>query len=280
MAIITIAREIAALGEELPRELSRVTNYKLIDREFLEKRLGDYGLDADKREKYDEKKPGFWASLSQERDDYLHFLKAALFEETIDGDCIVVGRGGAAIYKSVPSHISIKVVAPLAVRIERVMKTYGCDERHALQIVEESDHTRAGFHKYFFSVDWADPRGYDLTLNSGKSDATQEAKLIDDYRKTAVSATKEDPPAAPRRAPARSARRHRDRLRQEGPRPFPRGGRGRHPRRSPRRRQHPSRHRRQPRRCQIRARCHRCRERDPGGSRVHGNALISWYTYA
>ena len=95
MAIVTIAREIAALGEEVARELSRLSGYKLIDREYLEKRLGDYGLDADKREKYDEKKPGFWASLSQERDDYLHFLKAALFEETIGGDCIVVGRGGA-----------------------------------------------------------------------------------------------------------------------------------------------------------------------------------------
>src|SRR5208337_660538 len=192
MAIVTIARELAALGEEVARELSRITNYKLLDREYLEKRLGDYGLDPHKREKYDEKKPGFWASLSQERDDYLHFLKAALFEETIGGDCIVVGRGGAAIYKSVPSHISIKLVAPLGVRIERVMKSYGCDERHALQIVEESDHTRAGFHKYFFSIDWADPRGYDLTLNSGRSDPAQEAMLVDVYRKTAVSAAKEE----------------------------------------------------------------------------------------
>ena len=78
MAIITIARELAALGEEVARELSRITDYKLIDREYLEKRLSDYGLDAGKREKYDEKKPGFWASLSQERDDYLHFLKTAL----------------------------------------------------------------------------------------------------------------------------------------------------------------------------------------------------------
>ncbi len=192
MAIITIARELAALGEELARELSRLTNYKLIDREFLEKRLSDYGLDAEKREKYDEKKPGFWASLSQERDDYLHFLKAALFEETIDGDCIVVGRGASAIYKSVPSLVSIKIVSPLGIRIERVMKSYGCDERHALQIVEESDHNRSGFHKYFFSMDWADPRGYDLTINSSRPDPAQEAKLVDDYRKIVVNAAKEE----------------------------------------------------------------------------------------
>jgi len=192
MAIITIARELAAHGEEVARELSRITNYKLIDKEYLEKRLGDYGLAEDKREKYDEKKPGFWASLSQERDDYLHFLKSALFEETTSGDCIVVGRGGAAVFKSVPSLVAIKLVSPLALRVERVMKSFACDERHALQIVEESDHHRQGFHKYFFSMDWSDPRSFDLTLNSEKGDAAKVARLIDDYRKMVADAAKED----------------------------------------------------------------------------------------
>lgn len=192
MAIITIARELAALGEEVARELSRITSYKLIDREYLEKRLGDYGLDAEKREKYDEKKPGFWASLSQERDDYLHFLKAALYEETIGGDCIVVGRGGSAVFKSVPSLVAVKLVSPLALRIERVMKSYGCDERHALQIVEESDHNRTGFHKYFFSIDWADPRSYDLIINSTKTEPEQAAQMIDAAQKIIVDQAKKE----------------------------------------------------------------------------------------
>jgi cytidylate kinase len=192
MAIITIAREFAALGEEVARELSRITSYKLIDREYLEKRLTDYGLDATKREKYDEKKPGFWASLSQERDDYLHFLKAALYEETSGDDCIVVGRGGMTIFKSLPNLISVKLVSPLALRVERVMKSFACDERHALQIVEESDHNRIGFHKYFFSSDWADPRSYDLTINSAKLEPAQTAKLIDDFRKIYIDKSKEE----------------------------------------------------------------------------------------
>ena len=192
MAIITIARELAALGEEVARELSRITNYKLIDKEYLEKRLADYGLGEDKRQKYDEKKPGFWASLSQERDDYLHFLKAALYEETTSGDCIVVGRGGASVFKTVPSLVAVKLVSPLALRVERVMKSYGCDERHALQIVEESDHNRIGFHKYFFSMDWTDSRSYDIVFNAAKGDPAQIAKLIDDYRKVLADKAKEE----------------------------------------------------------------------------------------
>jgi hypothetical protein len=72
------------------------------------------------------------------------------------------------------------------------MKSYACDERHALQIVEESDHNRIGFHKYFFSIDWADPRTYDLTLNSGKAEPAQMAALIDEFRKALIDKTKEE----------------------------------------------------------------------------------------
>jgi cytidylate kinase len=192
MAIVTIARELAALGEEVARELSRTTGYKLVDREYLDKRLTEHGLSAEKRQKYDEKKPGFWASLSQERDDYLHFLKTALFEEAVEGNCIVVGRGGNSIFKSVPSLVAVKMVAPLGIRTERVMKFYNCDERHALQIVEESDHNRIGFNKYFFSSDWSDPRAYDLTINSVKTDAQQAARVVEDYRRGTVDAAKEE----------------------------------------------------------------------------------------
>jgi cytidylate kinase len=191
MAIITISRELAALGEEIARELSKATGYKLIDREYLEKRLGDFGVGPEKRQKYDEKKPGFWASLSQERDDYLHFLKTALFQECLPGACIAVGRGAGAILKSVPSLVSVRVVAPLASRVERVMRFYSCDERHALQIVEQSDHDRIGFHKYFFSIDSADPREYDLVVNTARLDVPDAVKAIDGFRSIMVDADRE-----------------------------------------------------------------------------------------
>jgi cytidylate kinase len=192
MAIITIAREIASLGEEVARELSRLTGYRLVDREFLERRLGDFGVSPDKRQKYDEKKPGFWASLSQERDDYLHYLKTAMFEECLGGDCIIVGRGGVAVFKGVPNTLAIRLVAPLAVRIERVMRFYTCDERHALQIVDQSDHDRIGFHKYFFALDWKDSREYDLVINTGHADVDRVARAIDSYRALMIDADREE----------------------------------------------------------------------------------------
>lgn len=192
MAVITIARELASLGEEIARELVSITGYKLVDKEFLERRLGDFGLGPEKRQKYDEKKPGFWASLSQERDDYLHYLKTSLFEEAAGGDCIVVGRGGSVIFKGLPNLLSVKLVAPIASRVQRTMRLYGCDERHALQIVEQSDHDRAGFQKYFFAMDWNDPREYDLTLCTTRFEPKAAAMEIDATRRLLIDAAKEE----------------------------------------------------------------------------------------
>jgi len=186
MAVITIARELASLGEEIAEELGRIMGCKLVDKAFVEKRLGDFGLGPEKRQKYDEKKPGFWASLSQERDDYLHYLKTVLYEEAAGVDCIVIGRGGSIIFKDLPNLVSVRLVAPLEARVRRTMALFGCDERHALQVIEQSDHDRGGFQKYFFSVDWNDPREYDICISTAKFSPIAAARQIDSARRLLV----------------------------------------------------------------------------------------------
>jgi cytidylate kinase len=187
MAVITISREIAALGEEAAAELGRITGYKTIDREYLEKRLCGYGFKLDEQQRYDEKKPGFWSALSSNRIDYLNYLRLALFEESLDARCIIVGRGGSVIFKGIANHLAACIVAPAAVRAQRVMKLCSCDMKHARQIMEQSDHDRAGFHKIFFQVDWHSLHEYDLAINTSRTSAAQAAEMIDRYRTLAVT---------------------------------------------------------------------------------------------
>lgn len=191
MATIAFARELGALGEELAEELARSTGFKVIDRDHIESRLAALGLDPEKHQKYDERKPSLWASLSQERDDYLHYLKLILYEEASAGSCIVLGRGAGIILKSMPNLASIRIVAPIADRISRIRKRFSCDERHALQLIEQSDHDRSGFHRYFFSIDWRDPRNYGLVLNMGELSVEDAAKLVDDYRRAVSTEERE-----------------------------------------------------------------------------------------
>jgi cytidylate kinase len=191
MAIITIARELAALGEETARELSRMSGFRIVDRDYIEKRLAEYGFKPDEQKKYDEKRPGFWSSLSANWADYIQYLKLALYEEASCGDCIIMGRGGCIVFGEVPNHIAVRIAAPLDLRVERAMKQFSCDERQARHFVEQCDHNRIGFSKIYFGVDWVDPRGYDLTINTARLDAAQAAEMMKDCMALMIDADDE-----------------------------------------------------------------------------------------
>jgi cytidylate kinase len=167
MAIITISRELAALGDETAHELAAKLNYRFVDRYALEERIKSFGVDGQKLQKYDERKPSFLASLSQDRDDYLHYLKTAILMEAGTGGGVFIGRGACVILKNVPGVFSVFLVAPFEIRLERVKSYFHCDERRARQILEQSDHDREGFHRYFFDVKWKDGGNYHLVLNTG-----------------------------------------------------------------------------------------------------------------
>ena len=119
MAVICLTRELAAKGEETARELARLGGYRYIERDYIEARLAEHKIGADILQQYDEKRPGLWASMSENRDRYLHFLKAIIYEETAKGRCVILGRGAWALLREVPGVLSVRLMAPPDVRLGR-----------------------------------------------------------------------------------------------------------------------------------------------------------------
>lgn len=191
MAIIAISRQVAALGDEVAKELAKRTGYKFVDRKYIEKRIIDLGFPEDKMKKYDERKPGFFASLAKNRDEYLDYLQTAVLESALDGNCILIGRGAFIILESLPNLISVRFVAKNDVRIKRLMDEFGWNEKQALQRIEESDSNRLGFHKSFFNLVNEDPSHFHLTINTGILNVEESALVIDDLRKTLITPEKE-----------------------------------------------------------------------------------------
>ncbi|MDR3146455.1 MAG: cytidylate kinase-like family protein [Treponema sp.] len=182
MAIITISRELAALGDETAQELAKLLHYRFVDKQSLEETIKSYGVSNRKLEKYDERKPSFLASLSQDRDDYIHYLKTAMLSETEKGSCVFIGRGAGAVFKNIPGVLSVFLVAPFEIRCERVKSYFHCDDRRARQIIERSDRDREGYHSYFFDMRWKDPSNYHLAVNTGYMHPVSGAELISSFR--------------------------------------------------------------------------------------------------
>jgi len=187
VAVIAISRQVAALGDEVAVELAKMLNYRFVDRKTIENKIVDLGFPAEKMEKYDEKKPGFFASLAKDRDEYLDYLQTAVLEASSEGNCILIGRGSFVILEDVPNLLAVRFIAKDSLRVKRLMDEFGWDEKQALQRIEESDTNRVGFHKNFFNLAVEDPVHFHMVLNTGLFNAHSAAVVLSEMCKKLIS---------------------------------------------------------------------------------------------
>ncbi len=192
MAVITLSRQVAACGDEVAQELAKKIGYKFITRKDIEKRIIDLGFPESKMSKYDERKPGFFASLTKNRDEYLNYVQYAILEAASQKDVIIIGRGAFAVLQDVPNNVSVRLVADEKTRISRLQKEFNWDEKQAKQRIQESDANRAGFHTGFYNVNIADSTLYHAVINTGYVDFDQAASIIADIVKESVTAEDEE----------------------------------------------------------------------------------------
>ena len=187
MAVITISRQVAAHGDEVASELSKILDYKFITRKDIEQRIVELGFPAVKMPKFDERKPGFFASLTKERDEYLNYAQYAILEAASKGNVIIIGRGAFTVLQNVPNNISIRLIADESTRIQRLKEEFSWDDKKALQRIKESDTNREGFHNSFYNINIDDPSLYHAVLNTGKNSIEDTAKIIADIVKIQIT---------------------------------------------------------------------------------------------
>lgn len=119
MAIVAMARQVAALGDEISAEVAKLLGYKFITKKEIEQKILDNGFSADKLHKYDEVKPGFFASLTKDRDEYLYCLQTAILESAAEGNCVLIGRGSAFVLEELPNLVSFRFVSNYEARLSR-----------------------------------------------------------------------------------------------------------------------------------------------------------------
>lgn len=192
MAVISISRQVAALGDEVASEVASRLGYRFINRHQLEDRILDLGFPREKLSRYDEKKVGFFASLAKDRDEYLNYLETSVLELVgEEGNCVVIGRGSFAILEALPSLISLRFVAAKSIRRERLKAEFNWNDTDADARIHESDANRAGFHKGFFNIDIDNPANFQMVLNTGIFDVSSSASIITHLTSEFITTEKE-----------------------------------------------------------------------------------------
>ena len=82
------------------------------------------------------------------------------------GHVIIVGRAGSELTRDLGPGLAVRLVAPQATRIARLMERDQIDERRARDRMARMDASRARLLKRHFGVDIDDPLAYGVTFNT------------------------------------------------------------------------------------------------------------------
>jgi len=96
------------------------------------------------------------------------------------GNVIFVGWGSSVLTAKLPQVLHVRLVAPLATRIERARQAYSLTENEAHKFCVSEDRARKRYFRKYLGADVSDPLLYHLIVNTGRLDYDQAAKLIGD----------------------------------------------------------------------------------------------------
>jgi cytidylate kinase len=97
---------------------------------------------------------------------YVKVLGSVIKKIATNGSVVICGRGSQFFLSKFSGIIHILVVAPLDIRIKRVMESFGLSEEAAREKITRYDGNRREFIKKYFKADLENPEYYDMTINT------------------------------------------------------------------------------------------------------------------
>ncbi len=180
MAIITISREMGSGGIPIVHQAADELGYTLVDGDTIKDVAADYGLTAEALQQVDEKPPAFVEQLDRQIELNMNRIQLIVLEQALKGDVVIYGRGAQDLLPGINNIFRVRIIAPFEERVERWAEREWIDPDLARSLVRKSDQQRAGFIRYYFDRNWANPIDYDLVINTSRLSHDTAVKLIVD----------------------------------------------------------------------------------------------------
>lgn len=113
-------------------------------------------------------------------DRYLQTLESVIRELATGQPVVIRGRGSQFILRGYPEALHVLVVAPLGLRVRRVMEDLMVEEKAAKREIERFDSSRHEFIKRYFDAEMEDPAHYDLVISTERFSFKIAASVIVD----------------------------------------------------------------------------------------------------
>jgi cytidylate kinase len=170
---ICISREAGAGAGALARLVGQRLRWKVYDNELVEAIAHRMALPIDEIQALDEQAPSvvqdWFLPLREEyyapQEAYLDHLAKLIEAIGRAGESILVGRGAGFMLPR-ESTLSVRVIAPLKVRAQRLAERMGVSVRTARRAARDLDRRRAQFDRTMHRANPNDPHNFDMVLDT------------------------------------------------------------------------------------------------------------------
>jgi cytidylate kinase len=182
---ICISREAGAGDDDIARLVGQRLGWKVYDNELIEAIAHRMGVPVDEVRTLDELAPSVvqdWLLPLREeyyapQEAYLDHLAKLIEAIGRAGEAILVGRGAGFMLPR-ETTLSIRVIAPLKVRAQRLAERMGVSVRTARRAARDLDRRRLQFDRTMHRARANDPHNYDFVLDSHSLGVEIAAEIV------------------------------------------------------------------------------------------------------
>ena len=185
LPVITVCLEPGSGGRLIADELAKRLNFTLFDKNILTTMANMAAVESKSLDTIEQQRPSgiqdFITSLVDNNyvytGDYVSFLKQQVEIIGKLGRAVIVGRGANFILPP-KDKFSIRIIAPLDIRIRNVSFKNGVSLAEAKKRIRNREQRRKTFIRETFHEDIADIMHYDLILNTARMDLETAVESI------------------------------------------------------------------------------------------------------
>jgi len=195
--VITVSKEPGAGGNILAQKIAERLDLDIFNRDIIKGIAESAKISASVIETLEKKRlsgvEDFISSLVNKQylypGLYLEHLMKVVCTIAEHGRAVIVGRGANFILPP-EKRFSVRMVAPLDVRIQNIARRFGVSAEEAKRRVIRRESRRSAFIRQSFNADISNPINYDFTINTGKMSIESAVEAVI----SAVMVTLDDTP--------------------------------------------------------------------------------------
>ena len=170
--VITLSSEAGAGGGWVARILATELCMNIVGSELIHKVAESAHMSEKVIKSLDEKSismidsiiSSFFESRHIWPSEYLRHLSQVMHTNAQHGNIIIIGRGGSFILKD--EAFRVRVIAPLEMRVEKVMRDRQMSQKEALAYVKKYETDQIAFIRKYFNEDINEAKHYDMMINT------------------------------------------------------------------------------------------------------------------